>query len=161
MVRFQCQLHLRLDELPNLVKALREGWLFSLQSSAVVVSVKNCPHSLLQLFLTYSFAQSVLLAGIQSQFYGTITSDTESSTRTGQALLFLFYLTFMLSISATMSSLILTDELGGISLRAAQLIEVKQGNLDHPRHEPRTSAALLKRFNNERRGWTWVMWHCK
>lgn len=77
-----------------------------------------------------SFSQSALLAAIESQlfvFVKGLNSDSQSesespnfnfSSALGQALLFFTYLTFFLSIGATVSSLILTDQVGELPIRA-------------------------------------------
>ncbi len=73
----------------------------------------------------------------------------------GQALLALTYVTLFLSVSATMTSLILTDEFGELHLRASrQKFDLERAEVfDEP------SETLLSRFNGNS-SWRWVMWHC-
>jgi hypothetical protein len=75
----------------------------------------------------------------------------------GQALLVLTYLAFFFSISATFSSLLLTDELGEIHVRASQRASMLDPLDNMAIHED--TGDLLKRYG-ARRTWKPVMWHC-
>src|ERR1700761_7598508 len=71
-----------------------------------------------------------------------------------QALLAFSYCALFFSCSATISSLVLTDEFGELPVRASRKSDpIKQGLFDS------TSASLLEVYG-ARRSWRWVMWHC-
>ncbi|KZV65758.1 hypothetical protein PENSPDRAFT_756218, partial [Peniophora sp. CONT] len=90
--------------LPPAVESLRQGWVTTLQSGAVV---------------------SGLLAAVEAQllvFYkapGTFVNPGPHSS-TQSAIMILTYVALICSISATMSSLLLTDEFGEMSTRSAR-----------------------------------------
>lgn len=77
----------------------------------------------------------------------------------GRALLVFTYLALFMSLSAAMSSLILIDELGSITLRASRTLATGGGTLDLSIYDE-DSSKLLTRFNGGRQSWKWVMWHC-
>jgi hypothetical protein len=113
------------DELPNTIKSIQAGWQASFQSAATVVSVQTCINYILSLnqFELPCSIQSALLAAVESQLFvfvkGLQPKDLEPSSPSGQALLLFTYLTFLCSISATVSALILTDEVGELQMRAS------------------------------------------
>lgn len=84
-----------------------------------------------------------------------------ASTHQGRALLIITYITLLLSISATMSSLILTQELSTVALRSARVAanERERHKLELSKYDEGVGD-LLTRFNGNRRSWRWVMWHC-
>lgn len=70
------------------------------------------------------------------------------------ALLIFTYGALFFSLSATISSLILTDEFGELPVRASRKANPeKQGTFD-------SSAASLLEVYGARKSWRWVMWHC-
>ena len=89
-----------------------------------------------------------------------VRNDIGEMTSSGQALLALTYLALFLSISAAMSSLVLTDELGSVHLRAARAVAL-EGNTVSQGSYDEAAGELLTRFNGGRGSWRWVMWHCK
>jgi hypothetical protein len=71
-----------------------------------------------------------------------------------QALLAFSYSALFFNCSATISSLVLTDEFGELPVRASRKSDpIKQGLFDS------SSASLLEVYG-ARRSWRWVMWHC-
>ncbi|PSR83274.1 hypothetical protein PHLCEN_2v5778 [Hermanssonia centrifuga] len=84
----------------------------------------------------------------------TLQTGVGENSAMGQALLAFSYLSLFLSISAAMSSLVLTDELGEVPLRASRSKDsLRYSTYDEP------SDKLLTRFNGGRCSWRWVMWH--
>lgn len=75
----------------------------------------------------------------------------------GQAVMVLTYLAFFFSISATFSSLLLTDELGELHVRAShresKLVSLDSGVIYEDPSD------LLSRYG-ARKTWRPVMWHC-
>ncbi|KZV65746.1 hypothetical protein PENSPDRAFT_113862 [Peniophora sp. CONT] len=89
-------------DLPPAIKSLREGWLFTLQGSAVTSSVT---------------------AAVEAQllvFYSDVSNFAHRGSTTQNAVKILTYIALICSISATMTALLLTDEFGEISTRAAR-----------------------------------------
>ncbi|KZV75932.1 hypothetical protein PENSPDRAFT_661433 [Peniophora sp. CONT] len=93
-------------ELPPAVKKLHEGWMGTLQSGAVVSSI---------------------IAGVEAQllvFYndkGSFgTPDTDPPSVIQVVLEILTYIALVCSVSATITSLLLTDEFGEIPTRSAR-----------------------------------------
>lgn len=74
-----------------------------------------------------------------------------------QALLVFTYLAFFFSLSATFSSLLLTDELGEVQVRASQRESWLGPPEDLVIHED--PSKLLNHFG-ARKTWRPVMWHC-
>lgn len=71
-----------------------------------------------------------------------------------QALLAFSYSALFFNCSATITSLVLTDEFGELPVRASRKSDpIKQGLFDS------SSASLLEVYG-ARRSWRWVMWHC-
>src|SRR5258706_5196165 len=107
------------DELPTTVESVRNGWLSTLQSAATVVR-KQSPLGLQRLI---SKRQSGLLAAVTAQlivfFKANGTFDNKDDPRK-EPILTLTYVALVLSIGATISSLILTDEFADIPIRAAR-----------------------------------------
>lgn len=91
-------------------------------------------------------------------FFSNLSSDSFDSSSPGrQALLVFTYLAFFSSISATFSSLLLTDEFGELHVRASNR-ESTLNPLDNMIiHED--PGELLKRYG-VRSTWRPVMWHC-
>ncbi|KAJ3554191.1 hypothetical protein NM688_g3234 [Phlebia brevispora] len=127
--------------LPGTVKALQDGWSATFRTSAIVAAL-------------FAGVESVLIGFVKN----AIQDEVGSSSRCGQALLAFTYLAFFLNLSAAMSSLLLTDEIGSIALRAARTVAEEQHTLDIDVYDERTSK-LISRFNGGRRSWRWVMWH--
>ncbi|KAG8791375.1 hypothetical protein FRC12_009318 [Ceratobasidium sp. 428] len=90
-------------DLPATIKAIQTGWLTTFQTASVISALLAVIESIL-LFLIH---------GSSSERF-----DTENPG--GKALLVLNYLAFFFGISATFSSLLLTDEFGEIHVRASQ-----------------------------------------
>lgn len=68
--------------------------------------------------------KSALFAAIESQlltFVKGLNAPFKPTSPSGQALILLTYLSFLFSISAAVSSLILTDELGELQMRASNV----------------------------------------
>ncbi|KAG8719771.1 hypothetical protein FRC09_010639 [Ceratobasidium sp. 395] len=127
-------------DLPATIKSIQTGWQATFQSSSVVSAL-------------FAVIESVLLL-----FFSNL--DPEKFNRDsagGQALLVFTYLAFFFSISATFSSLLLTDELGEIHVRASQRASVLDPLDTMVIHED--TGDLLKRYG-ARRTWKPVMWHC-
>ncbi|THG97520.1 hypothetical protein EW026_g4491 [Hermanssonia centrifuga] len=122
-------------KLPETVQSLVEGWLKTFESSAVA---------------------SVLFAGIESQLLGPMqTAAKNQSSVRGHVLLALTYIAFFCSISATMTSLVLTDSFGEITLHASRSMKAEESVLNFDG----TSSALLKRFNGGKGSRRWVKVH--
>jgi len=88
--------------LPTTVQSIRDGWLATFQSAATV---------------------SGLLAGVTAQllvFFKTNGTFVSADDPTQEPVLTLTYIALILSIGATISSLILTDELSDVPVRAAR-----------------------------------------
>lgn len=131
------------------------------QSSAVIVS---CPlYDACTLSSKLYFSQAALFAVIESQLLvfikDAIRNNIGEDTSSGQALLAFTYLALFLSLGATMSSLLLTDELGSVTLRASRCSASGEDTLRHSIYDE-GSSKLLTRFNGGRQSWRWVMWHC-
>ncbi|KAI0048475.1 hypothetical protein FA95DRAFT_1039715 [Auriscalpium vulgare] len=143
-------------ELPATVKSLNAGWLATCQSAATVVGfsfllVQQTPN------LHPSYAQSGLLAVVESQLIAFIKSPSSyphaASTAQMNALLIFTYAAFFFSLSAMISSLVLTDEFGELPVRASRRSNpIRQGLYD-------SSAASLLESYGARKSWRWVMWH--
>ncbi len=102
--------------------------------------------------------QSALFAGIESQLLGFVKGEIQDVANfQGQALLAFTYITLFLSVSATMTSLILTDEFGELPLRASRRPDSQRLNKATTFDE--ASHKLLSRFGGSA-AWRWVMWHC-
>ncbi|QRV85688.1 hypothetical protein RhiJN_13706 [Ceratobasidium sp. AG-Ba] len=126
-------------DLPATIKSIQTGWQMTFQSSAIISAL-------------FAVIESVLLF-----FFSSIGPDKLDSQSAGAQALFVFtYLAFFFSISATFSSLLLTDELGEIHVRASQrastLIPLEAMDI----HE--NTGELLKRYG-ARKTWKPVMWH--
>jgi hypothetical protein len=106
--------------------------------------------------------QSTLLAVIQSVllvFFNNLNPEKfNPDSPGGQALLVLTYLAFFFSISATFSSLLLTDEFGEIHVRASQRESMLEPLDSMAIHEDQ--GELLKRYG-ARRILKPVIWHCE
>ncbi|KAG8783206.1 hypothetical protein FRC12_019963 [Ceratobasidium sp. 428] len=99
-------------ELPPVIKSVQAGWLASFQSSATVAA---------------------LLAAVESQLFTFVKglSDKDPidlNSRGYRALVTLTYASFFFSVSATVSSLVLSDQFGELGFNAA----VKVGHLEEP-----------------------------
>ncbi|KAH9019988.1 hypothetical protein EDB85DRAFT_2006555 [Lactarius pseudohatsudake] len=118
------------DELPSTVKSLNDGWLSVCQTAAAAVCCTP-------------------------DFHKNPVHYTHPHTRAArQALLAFSYCALVFSCSATISSLVLTDEFGELPVRASRKSDpIKQGLFDS------SSASLLEVYG-ARRSWRWVMWHC-
>ncbi|KAG8791346.1 hypothetical protein FRC12_009485 [Ceratobasidium sp. 428] len=129
-------------DLPATIKAIQTGWLTTFQTASVI---------------------SALLAVIESIFLvlvhniGPERFNSESSG--GKALLTLTYLAFFFAISATFSSLLLTDEFGEIHVRASQRESMLEPLDQMIIHEG--ASKLLKRYGARRVTepliWHWTM----
>ncbi|KAG8791374.1 hypothetical protein FRC12_009317 [Ceratobasidium sp. 428] len=126
-------------DLPATIKSIQTGWQATFQSSSVVSAL-------------FAVIESVLLL-----FFSNLDSEKfNRDSAGGQALLVFTYLAFFFSISATFSSLLLTDELGEIHVRASQRASVLDPLDTMVIHED--TGDLLKRYG-ARRTWKPVMWH--
>ncbi|KAI0249016.1 hypothetical protein BJV78DRAFT_1094989, partial [Lactifluus subvellereus] len=125
-----------IDELPSTVKSLNDGWLSTCQTAATASGL-------------FAVVEAVLLTFIKDPVH-----YTHPHTRAArQALLAFSYSALFFSSSATISSLVLTDEFGEIPVRASRKADpIKQGLFDS------SSASLLEVYG-ARRSWRWVMWH--
>ncbi|KAI0067850.1 hypothetical protein BV25DRAFT_875925 [Artomyces pyxidatus] len=123
-------------ELPPTVKSLNDGWLATCQSAAIVSGL-------------FAIVEAQLLT-----FVKLPSSYTHPpSFAAMQALLVFTYSALFFSLSATISSLILTDEFGELPVRASRKSNpVKQGTFD-------SSAASLLEVYGARKSWRWLMWH--
>ena len=101
----------------------------------------------------------MLIAGIEAQLVGTFrtpspqTQAGQGPTAAQEALAALTYITLLMALSTTMSSLVLTQEIAAIPVRAAR---EKDSN---PQEYGGTSIQLLTRFNGGQTRWTKVMGH--
>ncbi|KAF8599075.1 hypothetical protein BDV93DRAFT_526368 [Ceratobasidium sp. AG-I] len=126
-------------ELPATIKSIQAGWQATFQSSSVIAPL-------------FAVIESVFL-----MFFSNLSSERfDSKSPGGQALLVFTYLAFFSSISATFSSLLLTDEFGEIHVRASNressLNPLENAVIhEHP-------GELLKRYG-VRSTWRPVMWH--
>ena len=77
------------------------------------------------------------------------------SDHIAHALLVLTYATMLLGMSSAMSSLILIDEFGSITLRAS-----RSQSTTHIDIYDGTSTGLLTRFNGGRAAWKLLVGHC-
>ena len=93
-------------------------------------------------------------------FKGEIGTVLEPSPST-QALLYLTYLGLIFSVSAALSSLILTDEMGSVHVRAARYVAANDGHLLELAQYDEPSSDMLSRFNGGHSSWRWVVSHCK
>jgi hypothetical protein len=111
------------DALPTTVEATRSGWLSTFQSAATVVRKTKFFRTSKLIFKP----QSGLLAAVTAQLlvffrtndaFGANGDQKDHPKR--EAVLTLTYVALILSIGATLSSLILTDEFSDIPIRAAR-----------------------------------------
>ncbi|KAH8986904.1 hypothetical protein EDB92DRAFT_1222750 [Lactarius akahatsu] len=123
-------------ELPSTVKSLNDGWLSVCQTAAAASGL-------------LAVVEVVLLTFMKNPVH-----YTHPHTRAArQALLAFSYCALVFSCSATISSLVLTDEFGELPVRASRKSDpIKQGLFDS------SSASLLEVYG-ARRSWRWVMWH--
>ncbi|KAI0067481.1 hypothetical protein BV25DRAFT_1107118 [Artomyces pyxidatus] len=123
-------------ELPPTVKSLNEGWIATCQSAATVSGL-------------FAAVEAHLLVFVKNP--SNYTNSPRYSVM--QALLIFTYSALFFSLSATISSLVLTDEFGELPVRASRKSNpVKQGTFD-------SSAASLLEVYGARKSWRWVMWH--
>ncbi|KAI0291656.1 hypothetical protein B0F90DRAFT_341033 [Multifurca ochricompacta] len=123
-------------ELPSTIKSLNDGWLSTFQTTAAASGL-------------FAVVEVVLLNFIKDPVH-----YTHPHTRAArQALLVFSYCGLLFSCSATISSLVLTDEFGELPVRASRKSDpIKQGLFDS------SSASLLEVYG-ARRSWRWLMWH--
>ncbi|THH18654.1 hypothetical protein EW146_g2379 [Bondarzewia mesenterica] len=130
-------------DLPPALQSLQKCWLSTLQSAATVSSI---------------------FAAVEAQLLVLVKSATTSPSPDSQpqidpsrpmvkALLIFTYIPLLLSLSVSISSLVLTDEIGGLPFRAA-----RKNNLPLTGKIEESSFDLLKRYG-VRKSWGWVMWH--
>ena len=123
--------------------------------SAVVVSaaVERSARSALT-----TYVEAALIAGIESQLLGTVTSAIgDDDGISAQALLAFTYMALFLPIGATMEALVLTQELGSMAVRSSR----DQGLvLDEVKVYDGPIGSLLSRFNGKRQSWRLVLGHC-
>jgi len=123
-------------ELPPTVKSLNDGWLSVCQTAAAASGL-------------LAVVEVVLLTFVKNPVH--YTHPHTHAAR--QALLAFSYCALFFSCSATISSLVLTDEFCELPVRASRKSDpIKQGLFDS------TSASLLEVYG-ARRSWRWVMWH--
>lgn len=121
------------------------------QSCAVVVSPKLYSEDAVD-----SYLQSALIAGIESQLLGTVQSTVPTIGHwNGQVLLGLTYLALFSALGATMSSLVLTQELSAIAIRCARK---PSHELDLKEYDGRIDE-LMSKFNDDRHSWKNVLLH--
>ncbi|TFK37687.1 hypothetical protein BDQ12DRAFT_563847, partial [Crucibulum laeve] len=116
-------------ELPLVVKSLREGWLQTLQSGAVV---------------------SALLAATAAQLLGNFKSSLGmDSSASAEAVLIFCYLSLFFNISATTSTFYLIDRLGELTFLCQDVVEGPRAN--------KTSSQLLYQYKIGK-FWYPIMW---
>ncbi|KAG9092183.1 hypothetical protein FS749_015937 [Ceratobasidium sp. UAMH 11750] len=126
-------------DLPATIKSIQTGWQATFQSSSVVSAL-------------FAVIESILLF-----FFSSLDPEkVRRESAGGQALLVFTYLAFLFSVSATFSSLLLTDELGEIHVRASQRASVLDPLDTMVIHED--TGDLLRRYG-ARRTWKPLMWH--
>ena len=89
-----------------------------------------------------------------SSFHSEIVTQAgQGPTAAEEALAVLTYITLLMALSTTMSSLVLTQEIAAIPVRAARSRD------SNPQEYGGTSIQLLTRFNGGQTRWTKVMGH--
>jgi len=104
--------------------------------------------------------QNALLAILAGQLFVFVKDDKNfpkaTSSRARTCLTLLSYMAIAFNSSAAITSLILTDRLGELSVRASQKSELfAKGTID----TPETSLQILERYGIGS-SWSLVMWHC-
>ncbi|CAE7170063.1 unnamed protein product [Rhizoctonia solani] len=126
-------------DLPPTIKSIQAGWQATFQSSSIIAAL-------------FTVIESILLF-----FFSNIPAERlNPESAGGQALLVFTYLAFFFSLSATFSSLLLTDELGEVQVRAAQRASWLGPPEDLVIHED--PSKLLTHYG-VRKSWRPVMWH--
>lgn len=99
---------------------------------------------------------SALLAAVEGQLFVFVEAlepkTFDLSSTSGQALLFFTFMTFLLSIGATVSSLILTDQVGELPIRAFE------HHISNDSLIKGTSIQVMKQYGLSRK-LGWFMWH--
>lgn len=126
-------------DLPATIKSIQAGWQATFQSASITAAL-------------FAVIESVLLL-----FFSNISPEKMNPEGAGgQAVMVLTYLAFFFSISATFSSLLLTDELGELHVRAShresKLVSLDSGVIYEDPSD------LLSRYG-ARKTWRPVMWH--
>lgn len=125
-------------DLPATIKSIQAGWQATFQSASIIAAL-------------FAVIESILLF-----FFSNISPERlNRESAGGQALLVFTYLAFFLSLSATFSSLLLTDELGEVHVRASQRTSWLGSNETVVQQDP---GKLLDHYG-ARKTWRPVMWH--
>ena len=151
------------DQLPPVVESIRSGWLSMFGRAATIVSRVSHPCVLSNKMLMYHSRidrQSSLLAAAQASLVAFFTDDKNfKSPQSGvqKAALILTYAAIILTISAAISALTLTDELGTIPSRASR----------DPLHTTQSAESIvgnswdILRHFRARKSTRWVTYHCR
>ncbi len=114
-------------------------------------------------FFLPSLSQSTVLAGVESQLLVFFKSSPDfmqqPASITIQYLLVLTYVALIFSVSATISSLVLTRNVGNVPGLIGRMREHANDTTMHgfeiPPFRTRSSDGIAQRR------WRWIEWHCK
>jgi hypothetical protein len=115
-------------------------------------------------FPALASSQSTVLAGIESQLLVFFKTSPDFMQRaesvTLQYLLVLSYIALIFSVSATISSLVLTRNFGDIPRLAGRLREKIRGRAKRGFENRPFQAELGDTSDITPRRWRWIEWHC-
>lgn len=147
-----------LDSLPPLVKDVQQGWSGSCQASAVVVCRQISTPIIIWSTLTTIFSQAALFAGIEASLITLIktppaagSSLRDSNPGWFHFLLLLSYAALCFNAGATITSLVISDQLGEMPFRSRKIKP----------HEVPGSAHLLLKDYQVTKHWSSLIAYCK
>lgn len=124
------------------------------------VLILKCHH----IFPSFASSQSTVLAGIESQLLVFFKTSPDFIQRTEpvthQYLIVLSYIALIFSVSATISSLVLTRNFGDIPRLTRRLREKIRGTAECRFEIPPFQRELSDDSGITPRRWIWIEWHC-